>query len=193
MSLPQNAVSPTATYSEFMPPKNVPYAPLVSLHYGGVALNDSSQGRLVDIWTFSLSGNDVQVARTIGAPTVLFTRAGITHLSGAFDSNMQPVVVFKDGTGCFIWYFDSLAGSFIFKAVAGASSIQCATDDLREFNSSQSDVVAVYLRAGAVYWRQQRNRYDTEYTAGTATGTVTRVGMNQGVRFQIEVDPRTNL
>lgn len=191
MSLPQNVITTVPYQDDFLPPRNEDYDPLISLHFGGTALNDPSAGRLVKVWTFYWNGTSVYVTNEdLMSPTLLFNRAGVLSISGAFDSNMQPVVAYRDATGCFVWYFDALASAFIHKQITGANSIQCSVDDLRPFFAARSDVIVGYTKSGVLYWRQQRDRYDDEYTAGPAAGTLTRVGQNNQFRYQFEVDPK---
>ncbi|MCC7462088.1 MAG: hypothetical protein IT480_06445 [Gammaproteobacteria bacterium] len=49
--LPDHVLSTYARTAAFLPPRDGIRNPLVDYHWGGIALNDASQGMRVQVWT----------------------------------------------------------------------------------------------------------------------------------------------
>jgi hypothetical protein len=155
---------------------------------GGIALNDSSLGLQVQRWTFALDGDAVTVTPDGGTPTVLFTAAGITELSGAFDSNMAPAAAYVQAEVLKLYWFDTAIPGYATTTFDGENP-RLTLDDKRPLHAADRDVLLIYLRAGSIYYRQQRDRYGVEYLLGAlpaGTERLGRVGMGTTNRVQIE-------
>lgn len=188
--LPQNQVSSPPYPAPFLPPDNIDIQQRTSYELGGIALNDPSQGREVQVWTARISA--AENAIRLSAPTVpeftfLLREGVLTTVSLAFDSNMQPTLTFTEDGVIKLYWFDTVAGQFVTTSFPTATSAKVATDDKRASQVAASDVIFAYISAGILYWRQQRDRYTVEYTAGPAAGRLRRIGMNADLRFQFEV------
>ena len=181
---------PTLT-AQMLSPDSLEIDPMVSYESGGIALNDSSQGRLVQTWTCYLQAGVVKIAPLSGTPvTSVFTPAGIiTSLSLAFDSNMAPTIAYVEDGAVKLRWFNTLTALIQTDTFAGATACRCGTDEKRPGLEGISDVIFAYLRAGNLYYRQQRDRYLIEYTVGAVPGTfkMRRIGKNAGNRFQFEL------
>ena len=193
--LPSNAISATPQYSPYQFPDSVDILSAESLEYGGLAINDASQGRLVKVWrayiTTTLGVSTINVVPQIaGTPvTAIYTGAGvITTVSLAFDSSMNPAVCFVEAGTLKLRWYNTLAGAYQVDSYSPATSGRVSTDDKRSGVEGQSDVIFAYTRGGTLYWRQERDRYGVEYTVGPSFALVLRrLGMNQKFRLQFEL------
>jgi hypothetical protein len=186
--IPENRVSTTPVIGSFSDSFYLG-TPLKSVEWGGVALNDPSQGIRVKPWTIEYDRQTGDVFVTaFGVPkTVLFTRADISEVSLAFDRNMQPVVAFVQAGQAKLYFYDDLLPGFTFweTQLGSAKNPRVTHDDKRDTQSGISDVILAYVSGASLRYRQQRDRYLTERTL-IATG-VTRlihVGMSNKLRLQ---------
>jgi hypothetical protein len=189
--IPQDRLSTEPVPAPFKPPDDVdPPNTLTDYELGGVALQDASQGLEVQTWTLRADGDTGQVF--IGAAlvfeTLLFTAPGITELSLAFDQNMRPFVAFvQNGQAKYRWYDTVLGANRITNLDPDDISPRCTLDDKREWQVSQgaNDIILAYVRGGNLYYRQQRDRYETERLLYEGVpGRFLRVGMNSQRRLQ---------
>lgn len=188
--LPQNVIS--------SPPFPAPYLakadadetdPTVSYELGGIALNDPSRGREVQIWTARISGQDIKLSSAGNPEITLFSAPGVlTAVSLAFDSNMQPTVSYIEDGVVKLYWFNTIPSQFVMTDYPGATSGRVCTDDKRDSQFEASDVIFAYVRDDILYWRQQRDRYDIERMAGPCDGLqLYRLGMNTLRRLQFEL------
>jgi hypothetical protein len=171
-------------------PDSLETDPMISFEQGGIALNDPSAGRLYQTWRLYLDAGVVKVSPISGTPvTTLFTPTGVvTSLSLGFDSNMVPTVAYMEDGAAKLRWFNTVSG-LIQTDTYTATACKCGTDEKRSGLEGLSDVIFAYLRAGNLYYRQQRDRYLIEYTVGAvgASFKLRRVGKNVGNRFQFEL------
>jgi hypothetical protein len=198
MALPSNEISVVPQYAPFLEPDSEDTRLYDSLEEGGVAINDATQGRLVNAWRCWIEGGTsvrVGIEPDPEPGTELFVGVAIDAVSLAWDSNMAPTIAYRDeGVWKLRWY-NSLTEAFQIDSYPTVTSARVSTDDKRETQEGASDVIFAYTIGeapdGVLYWRQQRDRYLTEYTVGAAGRQLLRtVGMNAGNRLQFElVDP----
>ena len=94
----------------------------------------------------------------------LFTAASCIEFSATFDQLGKPLVFNNTGSKLILWWFDPTLASNT-TTEFGEGSQPFASFDLKyKLDSDSSDVLLFYLRNGAVYYRQQRDRYTVEYT-----------------------------
>lgn len=188
--LPNNAISLVPEPASYQVPDTVDNQSVQSFEYGGIAINDASQGRLYQVWRAYLDAAGAYCAPSVaGTPvTTLVVGTGITFVSIGFDSNMAPALAYlQAGVMKFRW-FNSVSSSFQTDTHADWTSCRVSTDDKRRGNEGQSDVIVGYTRAGVCYWRQERDRYSVEYTAGpSGLRILTRLGMGVQERMQFEL------
>lgn len=158
---------------------------------GGIGLNNPNDGLRVQVWRAFLSGGinfiqSVMVESATQPPFLLFTGQGITQISLAFDQNMHPFIAYVQNGVAKLWWFDpTIPGPTHLTLAGGAITPALSLDDKRPENVSGSDVILSYIRAGTLYWLEQRDRYLIEYPVGPApVGEVIRTGMNGINRFQ---------
>jgi hypothetical protein len=172
---------------------NLETSPWVDYERGGVALRDASQGLDVKDWKLRFVSPEVRISADGVAETVLFSEAGITEVSLAFDQNMNPVVAYvQTGTAKIRWY-DSLAEAQVISTLpAGSVSPRLSLDDKRALQSGTSDVILAYVRDDALYFRAQRDRFEVEYLLKEAVGgLLVRIGMNTIGRLQFLMESTT--
>ena len=162
---------------------------------GGIALNDPSQGLLVQSWRAWLVGSSVRCApdslAELGDVGVeLLNVSGITELSLAFDQNMHPAVAYVAGGLTYLWWFDTQAGGQATLLLPGCASPFITMDDKRDVSLATSDILLFYIRASALHYRQQRDRFTIETRLTDLAPDMTRIvraGMGSNYRLQVEV------
>ena len=182
--IPNNAFTTTPIVSAFLPPKDEPYQPLSSKSRGGIALNDASLGRDYQNWVVSYDGANILVAPQDGATAFSLPVAGVLSVSLAFDNNMNVILAWMDSVGAKLYWFDN--ENYVTSDFA-AISCRVTIDDVRPWYNASSDVIFTYTNANKLYWRQQRDQYAIEYTVGSTTGLLRKVGLNQLSRLQFEL------
>lgn len=167
----------------------------VDYELGGIALQDTSQGLMYQVWKLELLRDPdsglvyVYISAPATVRTLLFSRMDITEASFAFDQNMNPFVCFMAGGVATFWWFDTVDLTQKFTDLpAGSTSPKCCLDDKRGFQLGRSDIVLGYIRSGRLFTREQHDRYLIEYDMGAVIpGELMRVGMNSGRRLMFAV------
>lgn len=196
--LPGSALSTVPGVAAFLPPRNREKEPLEDYEMGGRALNDASEGLRVYEWRGRYIDGDVvlDVPGVVNPQTVLSV-ANITEFSFTFDQNMQPVVAYVvgDDTAHFYWFDATVPGFVTLDLPAGSITPRCSLDDKRPVAGTlvgASDILLTYLRAGTLYCRVQRERYETEHELATGLEgyEIGQFGMNRVLRMQWQLVPR---
>lgn len=194
MALPGNVAASTSNYAPFQGGRALVTSLSVDYETGGIALNDPSQGHLVQIWTTVISEDGTQILTSApsAASSIIFTGTAITEVSLSFDQNMRPVIAFVDsGVAKLDWYNTLIAARETLVLGAGVTNPKVSLDDKRPRFTGTSDVLLLYIRDGNIYYKQQRDRFLTErlLSAGVS-GVLLRAGMNSINRFQWETTER---
>ena len=196
MTLPQQVLSSQVFSAPFFAPRDRRTAQqlLVDYEEGGIALNDTSQGLQYQVWTGQVDANGHFIlSPASGGQVTVLTVPNVTEWSFTFDQNMNPFFTWTDGTGAsWFYWFDPVGNAFVTTQLpAGSANCRCSLDDKRKVNQSSSDILLSYIRAGALYLRQQRDRYAIEYQLSTAlTGKrQVQAGLNTILRYQFEITP----
>lgn len=190
--IPGNALSSETFQNRFVEFTNDPSTPLIDVEIGGTAIGDPEAGLQVQLWTARYEAPNIILSADTVDDSVLFSRAGITELSLAFDQAMRPFVAFTDAGGSAYWWYDPVEEAQVISPYlpAGSVNLRCTLDDKRILNQGNSDIILAYMRAGDLYFRQQRDRYLTEYLLKTAAGSrLVNIGMNAGNRLQFRLQP----
>jgi hypothetical protein len=193
--LPNNVLSTPAVPSGFSYPVKTPVPEdlLQGWEYGGVAIQDPSQGLLVKVWRAFLVIDDLTSVGSIyvEAPDVpavfVLSGLGITDVDIAFDQNMNLFLCYTQlGIVKFYWYDGTIPGYVIDSLPAGCRSPRCCLDDHRAFNAPNSDILLGYVNPlNELCVRYQRDRYSVEYVlAGIIPESLVYIGMNNGYRVQ---------
>ena len=189
--LPGDMLSPDPHVAAFVEPVNVWDTPLVDVEVGGVALNDPSGGLEVQLWTANYAAPDVTVSAPSVPSSVLFSLPDITQISLAFDQNMRPFVAFVQGGQARYWWFDTAVGSQVFSDLPVDARYPRATlDDKRLLQRIRSDIILAYTRGTGLYYRQQRDRFQTErLLKDPCGGDLESIGMNAQRYLQFRIRP----
>lgn len=184
--IPAGGLSTTPQPALFLERVNSTLQPLIDYEMGGAALNDPSQGLWVQLWRVRVDGSVVYLGPDGGTEQPAFSRPGITEVALAFDQNMQPAIAFVQSGVAWLWWFDTAVPGMVFTQFPGILNPRLTLDDKRPGQVGNSDVILAYLRAGSLYYRQQRDRYQTEYllSADPPCGGLAAVCMSTGNRLQ---------
>jgi hypothetical protein len=167
----------------------------VDFELGGIALSDASQGLQVQDWRVRVVA-DIQVVighEPYASETALFSGVHITEVALAFDQNMRPCVAFVDSGVAKIYWYDPVLGMSVIQPIeAGITSVFVTMDDKRTMATllNRNDILMIYNKAGVLYYRQQRERFQTERALALlqdVSGRIKKCGMNTGMRVQIQV------
>ena len=188
--LPEKLLSSEYVPGVFLPPDGNARRPLHDYEMGGIALQNPTQGLMVQAWHcyYNLDESAVFVeAPSLAAPIKIFDQVGISELSFCFDQNMRWSCVYKLESGGteFRWY-DSQQGKYVITDLAaGIVTPFLALDDKRPNQLSASDMILTYLRGSTLYFRAQRDRFLIEYPlAESIKGSISNFGMNNKLRME---------
>lgn len=188
--LPGNTSSSISIGGLYLPPDERVTTPLVDYELGGVALSDPSQGLMVKVWKAWLQLIDIRLQAEGGVATTLFQATQVTELSFCFDQNMQWAVAYIQEGVLKLRWFDSSVGGYVTSIFSQAVNPKLALDDKRIETIASSDMILAYLRDDALYYRQQRDRFQIEYLLrdNLFPGTkLKNIGMNKNLRLQFEL------
>lgn len=186
--IPANAFTAVPQPASFQAPYNEPYTPLQQVVRGGNAIGDASAGRQVKDWIATYAAGTI-VVKPVGDLVAAFAMmaADVLTLSLAFDNNMGIVLAWKTPTGAKLYYYDTLTSAYITRVFAGIESCRVCVDDARSVYNASSDVIFGYVKTGNLYWRQQRDRYDTERLIGPTAKQLKRMAPSVTNRLQFEL------
>lgn len=187
--LPDGVLSTVSQPASFLSPRDAPPVPLVDYELGGIGLSDPSQGLMVKSWRMRWEEGQFILDALATAPQNVLVRDGVTEFSFTFDQNMKLFITFVDATGPHYYWYDATVGDYRIVALgSGVITPKCSLDDKRVNQLSRSDIILAYIKDGNLYYRQQRDRFDTEYLlAELVGGYLRRVGMNNIWRFQFDI------
>jgi hypothetical protein len=163
---------------------------MVDYELGGPGLSDATGGLKQKVWVLRAEGDTgkIYISAPGVAETLLFTAPGVTEVSLAFDQNMRPFVAFvQAGQAKYRWYDTVSESNRISNLDPADVTPRCTMDNKNDsaIELGTNDIILTYVRAGALYYRQQRDRFDTErQLSPTTPGRLMRVGMNVGRRLQ---------
>lgn len=163
---------------------------------GGLALSDPSAGFRVQSWKAEVrnAGTEIWIGPEGDMDSAVKVRedVGITEVTFSFDQLMREVVAYVAAGQAKIWYFDSVASQFQALNINGVSPF-ATLDDKRRIGGflGENDVLIFYLNNGNLYYRAQRDRYQTEYMfLENVPGPAERIlkcGMDTQYRMQVEL------
>ena len=186
--LPNNQWSSQAVVDDLLNPRDKKKInATTSSDNGPIAINNTSRGLMAKIWTASY--NNVTGLITLQDGTKLFTDVNLKELSLTFNQNGDPFIAFRSGTRIKIWWFDPLLSNYTIKDITSGDQPFCYLDERRPEFSANSDVFIIYRRAGEIFYRLQRDRFDVEYSTGIVGGTdivIECFGMAKNNRLQIK-------
>ena len=182
--LPENRLSSRPIFGGFLVPEKAD--PLIDFEWGGVDLLNTSQGLSVYIWKCFYRNGWICIENDI-VQHQLIQVEDVKHLSLAFDFNMHPTIAYSTSVSSFLSWYDTAQGKQI-TTEYGAEIItpQLSLDDHRLHQSNNADIIFAYVKANKLFYRQQRDRFLTEYLlAENLDGaTLRQIGMTTKNRFQ---------
>lgn len=175
----------------FRPPRDVvPRLLDEDFEFGGIALNDASQGLDVQVWRcFIVNDQDIYVEAPLVAPTLVLSVPGITEISFCFDQAMHIFIAYVANDVAKFYWFDSTVSGFVTTTIPGGVSPRCVLDDHRPLQSTNADIILGYISNGALCFRAQRDRYGIEYVLYSPVGDVrlVQMSMNRKNRMQFQI------
>ena len=195
--IPDEVLSTVAVPALFYPPRNRIREKLVDYDMGGVAIQDPSEGLQVKVWRCRFIDGDFVLDADDVAETVVYTPdVAAVEIGFTFDQNMQPFLTWIDeeDDSFFRWYDTTIADFVVTQLDGGTITPRCALDDKRNASgvlAGLSDVILTYLRDDTLYFRAQRDRYDTEYELATGyeQWRLGQFGIARNLRMQWHLIP----
>lgn len=194
MSLPGNALDPIGVAAAMLPPDDDGRPSLVEdYELGGIALNDPSQGLMVQNWRARLVGSDVRVGPApYSTDSIVTSDTDITELSLAFDQNMRPTIAYVAGGVNKLYWYDTVHEMHVTTVFNSEDRSPFVTmDDKRRpaTTANLNDVLFFYIRGTKLYYRQQRDRFQTERELSTVSAGqfIAKCGMSRALRVQVHL------
>lgn len=177
--------------------------PVEYISYGAGGIQDPSKGLRYQKWYGSVArGRDGAIISLVPEKdgetiTILSKDFPVSQFSFTFDQNMTPAYAYMAcGVSKYYW-FNNVTGQFQLDVLENAYSPFVVTDELRQFNIGQSDIILAYVKdnidsTSDLCFRLQRDRYTTEYILAYNVGAkkIVNIGMNTQLRFQFELADR---
>lgn len=190
--------SSTPVVRDYLPPYDRTFPVLEDYEEGGIALSDSSLGLQVQMWHLVYDadenspnyGDFTITAENTGASSVLINVPAVVNCSLAFDQNMRAALCYETEAGdSFYWWYDTQLGQTVTTQLpAGSVSPYFCLDDHRALQDTTSDMILGYVRGATLYWRMQRERFDTERVAASGVSPpLNRIGMTENLRVKFDV------
>lgn len=193
MALPGNALSSPYVIGTLDYADKFIRSPLTVDHeLGGINLNDSTYGNNITTWKTKVENNNIMVAKSpFNTYTTLLSDTDITEVSLAFDQSMRPYVAYKAGGNTKLWWYDTnISGQTTTNYGTGIRTPFLTLDDKRQSSNSTNDILFFYITSSKLYYRQQRDRFQTArelYTFSGPSVDIIRVGLSNKLRMQIEI------
>lgn len=196
--LPNNILSSRVISASFLAPRENTRLSEIDgrndVHYGGIALNDPSYGIIYQLWTATLSiTGDVLLEATNTPRYTLLAGVNAVWVALAFDQNARVFVAYAtaEGVASYYWYDTTIPGYTTSILPGSVPRVFASLDDSRIAESASADIILAYIRAGELYFRQQRDRFGVEYALTPVSNLLVQIGMNRVNRFQFAVQNET--
>lgn len=200
--MPDNVLSTETIQGRFIPPDDIITDELTDYEMGGIAIQDPSQGLMVQPWIGFWKPEDSTVyIRPVESPTniALFVEPNVIEFSFTFDQNMRWVTATRTADKKVkLRWFDATVAAYVISEFTNIDTFKLCLDDKREIQTQAgvSDVIFTYIKANSLYWRVQRDRYMTEYygiNAIPGNVRITNFGMASNWRLQWRYQFRSTL
>lgn len=163
---------------------------LIDYEMGSPVLGDPSGGLDQELWTLSYVSGSFVLTSAAGDVVNVFSDAGATEAALAFDLNMRPFIAYQKGANILFRWFDSTINDFTITTLSGVTKPRACLDDRMPESADTADVILVYMRGAGLYYRQQRDRYLTEYElTPDCGGTLVSVGETTTRRLCFRIIP----
>lgn len=196
-----NQLSSQLVYAALVPPDDIiPDTQMVAYQEGGIALNDTSQGLQVQLWTLVaiptggiLDPVDLIISAETVPPQTLLSIVGVTSVSLAFDQNMQPVIAYvANGRAKLYWFDATIPGFTTIDFGLQVTYPRVVLDDKQEFfvEAGDSSIILGYINNDNLCIRDQQDRFTIEYVLADDLSTqifspqLWKIQMNEENRLQ---------
>jgi len=180
-----NSLSSDVVSGNFINGRFYPVSEFIDYESGGVAIQDPSKGLLYQIWSARLENDHVYISSGNTTEYSIFSGSNITEISFTFDQNMRFTLSYVEGGDSKLYWYDSaIPGMTITNFGTSFKNPRITIDDKRATQTSNSDIIMAYIKNGNLYYRQQRDRFNTEYLLKTGVSKLKKIGMNDKLRLQ---------
>lgn len=197
--MPEDRLSAPSVIARFVGAKALAVSKTIDYEDGGTAIQDASNGLLVQRWRARLidAGKDsshVLIDAATVPEFIALQLSGISEISFTFDQTMRLALAYVRNGRSYLRWYDSLSSSVVTTDLgSGVITPRVFLDDKRfiasDFNKT-NDVILGYVRDGALCYRQQRDRYSVErvlVATGVNTGLI-KIGMSRQLRVQFMLE-----
>ena len=164
----------------------------VDFELGPIALNNTSKGLSHQIWKAWIEDNNTKIyiapEDDLTNKSLLITDTNISEISFTFDQLARPQIVYVANAMPKLYWYDSVEGDQTTTTFPDMISPMLAMDDKRISSSQSNDIILGYIKNGRLYYRQQRDRYQTERHLADLSPTekqIANAGMASNNRFVI--------
>ncbi|MBN7822253.1 hypothetical protein [Bowmanella yangjiangensis] len=208
--MPSNVFSTDQVRGRYIGARGLGITATQDYHDGGIALNDASQGLQYQRWRVRLfDAGEANSRAMLSSPNTpefeLYAVPYMTEVSLSFDQNMRPALAYVIPAGSRLWWYDSVVSGMVVTSVDGQTP-RIAMDDGRFLATEgyqRNDIILGYKRSGALYYRQQRDRFliERDPTASipepqrtqqraliAASGGLIKIGLSRQLRLQFMLD-----
>lgn len=182
--LPESSASSSPVPAAFVGGRAGPVSPILDFEDGGAGIGDTTGGLMFQTWQLRVAGGNIYLSAPNTPEFAVYTGAA-TEASFTFDQNMRLVLAYREGGVAKLRWYDATLGADATIELGNVITPRVSLDDKRASQSSESDVILMYSRAGGVFMRIQRERFTIEHTlqaSGAPRGLV-KIGMLANWRF----------
>lgn len=184
-------LSSSPVKSDWVEKQNQRNDPLIDWEMGGAVLNQPLSNRYTHNWRLWSDGTTVFINRDdLSETTVVFSGAGITSVSLAFDQVMRPHVAYVEQGRAKFYFWETLSNSFQHMDLpVEAKYPRTGSDDKRPFFIGLDDVLVAYMKDDNLFVRWQSERFLQEHQMAANTGKrmLVQLGMNNQNRMQFRL------
>lgn len=186
----ENRLSSETIFGIFIGGRAMPVNKDHDFESGGIGIQDPSQGLNYQIWESVLQDDNVILSSATTNEFIAYTGSNITEISFTFDRNMNFTLAFiQNGEAKLHWYDSQLGAMTTTNFGSSVSSPRVSLDDKRDLQSAISDVIFAYVKNNNLCYRQQRDRFQTEYILKTGgVNKLKKFGMNSKYRLQFLIE-----
>lgn len=198
-----NSFITTTTPPTLLPPHTIEEDDRISYSYGGIALNDASQGLMALIWRARLDCSRVYLSNSsdgYASESLLYGHSvGADRVGLSFDNNMQPVLLLYYDNTAVVRFYDGGEIAFIFQTVSGVRGARIVMDYPWRGGNEIRDTLVCYVRNSddKLYYRRSRDRYLFEYEIQELDQFQTLRGVyattDKRVAFRFAWDPKRKI
>lgn len=189
--IPSNQLSSVPMLAEMLTPDLNVVSKLTDYEEGGFDVQNTSSGVRGYQWVCYVEQASVYIKRDGLAPRLVFTQPRMIEISFAFDQNMRPNFAYQlDDDDIYLRWYDTSIQTYRTESFGLGRNPRLTLDDKRIENVSNSDVIFAYIRGDSLYYRQQRDRYQTERLLTTGIppqAKLKNIGLSRNMRLQFEV------